>query len=255
MGPLTSVVFPGAAVPVTERAVTGSLGPGEVLTQARTTRGERVAVVHRPPGDDGGGGAGHVLFLYGNAMTLADTPAIRQVLGHRGHGVLCLDYLGYGLSEGTPSEGGCYRAAHAGLTLLEERYGAAPGGVDVVGWSLGSAVALHLGSRREVRSLTLLSPFSGVAAFALGVARLGGLARTPLGAAGPFAGVRRAARVRCPALLISGELDVVTPPAMARDLAAAMGDRARLVTIPVTGHDDLFSRPRTWVEVHRFLAR
>jgi pimeloyl-ACP methyl ester carboxylesterase len=198
VGPLTSVVFPGAAVPVTERQITGSLGPGEALTEARTTRGERVAVVHRPPSGDGAGGpGGHVLFLYGNAMTLADTPAIRQVLGHRGHGVLCLDYLGYGLSEGAPSEGGCYRAAHAGVSLLEERYGAAPGGVDVVGWSLGSAVALHVASRREVRSLTLLSPFSGVAAFALG-------------------------------------------------MAAAMGDRARLVTIPGTGHNDLFSRPETW---------
>jgi pimeloyl-ACP methyl ester carboxylesterase len=253
VGPLTSVVFPGAAVPVTEREVAGSLAPGEELAEARTTRGERVAVVHRPP-SGGTTPGGHVLFLYGNAMTLADTPAIRQVLGHRGHGVLCLDYLGYGLSEGTPSEGGCYRAAHAGLTLLEERYGAAPGGVDVVGWSLGSAVALHVASRREVRSLTLLSPFSGVAAYALGVARLGGLRRTPLGGAGPFAGVRRAARVRCPVLLVSGELDAVTPPAMARDLAAAMGDRARLVPIPGTGHNDLFSRPETWVEVHRFLA-
>jgi len=255
VGPLTSVVFPGAAVPVSEREVTGSLAPGEELTEARTTRGERVAAVRRPPaGQSGAGPSGHVLFLYGNAMTLADTPAIRQVLGRRGHGVLCLDYLGYGLSEGSPSEGGCYRAAHAGLSLLEERYGAAPGGVDVVGWSLGSAVALQVASRRDVRSLTLLSPFSGVAAYALGVARLGGLARTPLGGAGPFAGARRAARVRCPALLVSGELDAVTPPAMARDLAAAMGDRARLVTIPGTGHNDLFGRPGTWVEVHRFLA-
>jgi pimeloyl-ACP methyl ester carboxylesterase len=255
VGPWESVVFPGAAVPVTEREVAGSLAPGEELTQAPTTRGERVAVVHRPPGRGGRDVRnGHVLFLYGNAMTLADTPAIRQVLGRRGHGVLCLDYLGYGLSEGTPSEGGCYRAAHAGLSLLQERYGAEPGGVDVVGWSLGSAVALHVASRREVRSLTLLSPFSGVAAYALGVARLGGLRRTPLGGAGPFAGVRRAARVRCPALLVSGELDVVTPPSMARDLATAMGDRARLVTIPGTGHNDLFSRPETWVEVHRFLA-
>jgi len=41
---------------------------------------------------------------------------------------------------------------------------------------------------------------------------------------------------------------------MARDLAAAMGDRARLVSIPGTGHNDLFGRPETWVEVHRFLG-
>ena len=253
MGPLTSVVFPGAGVPVTRERVEASLAPHEVLTEARTSRGERVAAVHRPPADAAPGPHRHVLFLYGNAMTLADTPPLRHVLAHRGHGVLCLDYLGYGLSDGSPTESGCYRAAHAGLSLLHERYGAAPEDVDVVGWSLGSAVALHVASRRDVRSLTLLSPFSGVASYALGVARLGRLGATPLGAAGPFAGARRAAAVRCPTLLVGGEADRVTPPAMARDLAAAMGDRARLVLVPGTGHNDLFSRPETWVEVHRFL--
>ena len=44
----------------------------------------------------------------------------------------------------------------------------------------------------------------------------------------------------------------MTPPAMARDLAAALGERARLVLVPDAGHNDLFSRPQTWVEVHRF---
>jgi pimeloyl-ACP methyl ester carboxylesterase len=186
-------------------------------------------------------------------MTLADTPPLRRVLAHRGHGVVCPDYLGYGLSEGSPTEGGCYRAAHAGLSFLAGQ-GVPPGEVDVVGWSLGSAVALHVASRRDVRSLTLLSPFSGVASYALGVARLGRLGATPLGAAGPFAGVRRAARVKCRTLLVTGADDAVTPPAMARHLAAALGDRARLVVLPGTGHDDLFGRSRTWVEVHRFLV-
>jgi pimeloyl-ACP methyl ester carboxylesterase len=254
VGPLTSVVFPGAGVPVTRERVEGALAPHEVLTEARTSRGERVAVVHRPPTDAGPGPHRYVLFLYGNAMTLADTPPLRHVLAHRGHGVLCLDYLGYGLSEGSPTESGCYRAAHAGLSLLHERYGAAPHDVDVVGWSLGSAVGLHVASRRDVRSLTLLSPFSGVASYALGAARLGRLGGTPLGAAGPFAGVRRAAAVRCPSLLVSGESDRVTPPAMARALAAALGERARLVVVPGAGHNDLFSRPQTWVEVHHFLG-
>jgi pimeloyl-ACP methyl ester carboxylesterase len=253
VGPLTSVVFPGAAVRVTRGQVEAGLAPYEVLTETRTSRDERVAVVHRAPTAGAPSPARHVLFLYGNAMTLADTPPLRHVLAHRGHGVLCLDYLGYGLSAGSPTEAGCYRAAHAGLAFLE-RSGVAPRDVDVVGWSLGSAVALHVASRRDVRSLTLLSPFSGVAPYALGVARLGRLGGTPLGAAGPFAGVRRAAAVRCPTLLVSGAEDRLTPPVMARALAGALGERARLVMLPGTGHNDLFGRSQTWVEVHRHIA-
>lgn len=240
-------MFPGAAVAVDPEKIRAGLGPGETLQETLTSRSERVFLIRRAPRR----GKSHVLFLYGNAMTLADTADLREALSRNGHGVVCVDYPGFGLSEGTPSEAGCYRAADAALSVLEERYGVPAWAVDIVGWSLGSAVALQAASQRQVRKLALLSPFSGVATVLLGIL---GLPETPLGRIGPFAGARRASRVTCPTLMISGELDRMTPTSMAHDLLARIPAPAELVIVPGVGHNDLFAAPEVWQRLLRFLG-
>jgi pimeloyl-ACP methyl ester carboxylesterase len=240
------MVFPGASVPVTPEQVDAALRTGEERLEARTSHGERVAVVVKP-----GTSGRFILFLYGNAMTIADTPQIRAVLSQGGASVICFDYLGYGLSEGEPSEAGCYRSAHAAMNLIEDKLGAARGSVDVVGWSVGSAVSLHLASHRAIRRLVLLSPFAGIAPYLLAPF---GLHRTRLKRLGPFAGASRAGDVQSPALLITGEADVQTPPWMADDLAADMHGPTEVVKIPGVGHNDLFSEPSVWRRVLAFLA-
>jgi hypothetical protein len=244
---VSSMVFPGSSVPITARQVQAGLRAGEQRQDVRTSRGERVGIVHRPPSVPGR----YVLFLYGNAMTVADTPPIRAVLASDGAGVVCVDYLGYGLSEGEPTEGGCYRAAHAALDVIEQQFGAAPGSVDVVGWSLGSAVGLQVASHRAVNRLVLMSPFAGLAPYLLGPLRL---QHTPLRRLGPFAGANRVNQVRCPVLLITGTADEVTPPWMARDLAAGLPGSPELVLIPGAGHNDLFAQPAVWRRALDFLG-
>lgn len=250
------MVFPGAGRDVRPVEVERGLTAGERLVMAPTSADEQVAMVLRAPPGVLLTAPPEVpmrctLFLYGNAMVLADTPQIRAVLADDGAGVVCVDYVGYGLSPGAPSERGCYRAAHAALEAAEQIAG--PGGVDVVGWSLGSAVALQLAASRDVRRLVLLSPMSGVAPYVLAPVRLAGSALRYLG---PFAGPGRAAKVRCPVLLISGTADELTPTSMAQDLAAAF--RARpgdpgtdLMLVDGARHNDLFSHSEIW---HRTLA-
>ncbi|MFI7585667.1 alpha/beta hydrolase [Spongisporangium articulatum] len=241
----TGLVFPGAAREVTDPG----LAPGEELVRTATAAsGEEVALVTRP-------GPGHraTVFLYGNAMVMADTGPVRRVLGDDRATVVCVDYVGYGLSPGTPGEGGCYRAAHAAFDHAESLVGA--GNVDVVGWSLGSAVALELATRRSPGRLVLLSPMSGVSGYVLSPLRLQG---TPLRRLGPFAGVGRAARVRCDVLLVSGTDDRLTPTWMARDLAAQFerrpGLRTELMLVDGAQHNDLFSYPQVWRRTLSFLS-
>lgn len=57
------------------------------------------------------------------------------------------------------------------------------------------------------------------------------------------ANLRQLARIRIPTLVITGAADVVTPPANARILAAAIPG-ARLHLVPGAGHSFLFQRPR-----------
>jgi len=59
------------------------------------------------------------------------------------------------------------------------------------------------------------------------------------------AGLERAAQVRCPALLLLGEKDRMTPPHGAQALAAALREHAhtRVITLPGSGHNLMGERP------------
>ena len=122
--------------------------------------------------------------------------------------------------------------------------------VTLIGWSLGSAVAIDLASRREVRAQILLSPLTSLLACAIDLARIG---KTSF-AIGPFDALSKARSVDCPTLIISGSKDALTRPWMANELTKAMGGHARLVSLPGVGHNDMLSSgERLWNVVKDFL--
>src|SRR6516164_1604158 len=90
-----------------------------------------------------------------------------------GYGVACVEYAGYGVSSGSPSEYGCYRSADAAVAYLRQQALAALDRVTLIGWSLGSAVAIDLASRRDVRAQVLLSPMTSLLACAIDLTRIG----------------------------------------------------------------------------------
>jgi hypothetical protein len=122
--------------------------------------------------------------------------------------------------------------------------------VTLIGWSLGSAVAVDLASRRGVRAQVLLSPLTSLLACAIDLARIG---KTSF-AIGPFDALSRARNVDCPTLIIGGSEDALTRPWMANELTKAMGGHVRLVSLPGVGHNDMLrSGERLWNVVQDFL--
>ena len=108
-------------------------------------------------------GAGAVLYCHGNAGNLS----------HRGRsivamaeslkvGVLIFDYPGYGKSEGSPTEMGCYAAADAGYAWLTETKNVDPARIILYGGSMGGGVAVDLASRRDHRALILAKTFTSM---------------------------------------------------------------------------------------------
>ena len=80
-----------------------------------------------------------------------------------GLNVLIPDYVGYGMSGGSPSEKGCQATADAAYDYLVSTRGIDPRRIIAAGWSLGGAVAIDLASRRQVGGLIAFSSFtSGV---------------------------------------------------------------------------------------------
>jgi uncharacterized protein len=211
-----------------------------------TTRGERIGLIIRPPADN----QRWIVFFYGIGMTVAGTWPVRRWLGNAGYGVVCVEYAGFGVSSGSPSEYGCYRSADAAITYLQRQASIALDQVTLIGWSLGSAVAIDLARRRDVRAQVLLSPMTSLVASAIDLARIG---KTSF-AIGPFDALSRARSVDCPTLIISGSEDALTRPWMANELTKAMGGHARLVSLPGVGHNDMLrSGERLWNVVKDFL--
>lgn len=223
-----------------------TLQPGEELVWRETICGERIGLVIRPPADK----QRWIVFFYGIGMTVAGTWPVRRWLGSAGYGVVCVEYAGFGVSSGSPSEYGCYRSADAAITYLQQQASIPLDQVTLIGWSLGSAVAIDLACRCDVRAQVLLSPMTSLLACAIDLARIG---KTSF-AIGPFDALSRARSVTCPTLIISGSEDALTRPWMAHKMTKAMGGHAGLVSLPGVGHNDMLrSGERLWNVVKDFL--
>jgi pimeloyl-ACP methyl ester carboxylesterase len=246
MSLLSRVIYPGASRSIGVEQVTRALRPEEELIWRVTVRDERIGLVIRPPST----GQSWIIFFYGNGMTVAGTAHTRQRLASAGYGVVCVEYAGYGVSSGSPSEYGCYRSADAAISYLQQEASATLDQVTLMGWSLGSAVSMDLASRREVRAQILLSPLTSLFAAALDLAYLGKAAFS----AGPFNALSRAKSVACPTLIVSGSNDRLTRPWMAGELTKVMGRHARQVNLSGVGHNDMLgSGVRLWDVVTDFL--
>ena len=96
----------------------------------------------------------------------------------------------------------------------------------------------------------LLSPWTSLLACGIDLARLGKVSF----AAGPFDALSRARSVDCTTLIVSGSEDALTRPWMANELTKAMGDNARLVSLPGVGHNNMLGAGgRLWSVVEDFL--
>jgi pimeloyl-ACP methyl ester carboxylesterase len=102
------------------------------------------------------GNAGHMDFYWPRAKLLAN------VNGQNNYGVLMIDYRGYGLSEGTPSESNLYEDSRAAVSWLADN-GLTSDRFMMYGFSLGSAPALELtanGADLSPSKIMLESPFA-----------------------------------------------------------------------------------------------
>jgi pimeloyl-ACP methyl ester carboxylesterase len=244
--PISKVIYSGATQSIDAGQVRRTLRPGEELIWRETVRNERIGLIIRPPV----GRRRWIVFFYGNSMTLLGTESIRQRLGDLGYGVACAEYAGFGVSSGSPSERGCYRSADAAIAYLQQEASATIDQVTLIGWSLGTAVAVDLASRREVAAQILLSPLTSLFATTMDLMHLG---KTTL-PVGPFNALSRAKSTECPTLIVSGSDDKLTRPWMANELKKAMGRRARQVNLSGVGHNDMLnSGDRLWDVVTDFL--
>lgn len=125
-----------------------------------------------------------VLYFHGNHHSLEPYYDRVQILWKMGFTVFSFDYRGFGRSGGTPSEEGLYADSRAALDQVVQRLTAdlaedatvptpAQLGIEYYGYSLGSALAVQLGTEQEPAALITEAALSGAQAFLDDAAGLG----------------------------------------------------------------------------------
>jgi hypothetical protein len=166
-------------------------------------------------------------------------------------GWLFINYRGFGLSEGEPSE----RVVLADTRLIYD-YAAARPDVDatkivVLGRSLGTYFTVALASSRALRGAILATPFDSIAA--VGEERFPWL---PVGLIlnGRYDAAAMAPKIKVPALFVLAENDDVTPAENGAALARAWGGPQKTVTLAGARHYGIERRHEFWNAVTNFLS-
>ena len=216
--------------------------PGEDLTPARygvpfdavdigTSDGERLRAWWLPHEH----AHAQVVYFHGNGGNLSVWSDILVETHRRGFSVLAVDYRGYGLSTGSPSERGLYLDAEAALEVFHERLRRP--GVPVVYWgrSLGTAVAAFAASRRQPDGVVLEAGFRDARTLTreypiLWIFSWFSSYRFPT--------AEWMASARVPALVMHGTADSVVPFRQGQWLFESLGGDKRFFAIEGADHND-----------------
>jgi uncharacterized protein len=238
----TRMIFPGASTQGQQGAQVRYRADTE-LVDLTTSTGEHVTALFGPALTSDGWAEPRaaerpsVIYFYGNAMCLNYATAEFDRFRRLGLNVLIPDYVGYGMSGGTPSERGCQATADAAYDYLVSRRAVDPQQIIAAGWSLGGAVAIDLAARRRIGGLITFSTFTSTNDMARAI--------FPLRLPGwffvhRFESLRKLPTIACPILLGHGRLDSLVPFVMFERLAAAARAPVTTLVIEQADHNDFY---------------
>ncbi len=196
------------------------------------------------------GGMPTIVVFHGNAGHIGHRFDKLRFLIDAGHGLLLVEYRGYGGNPGSPTEDGLYADADAALAFLAGR--AVPSERTVLyGESLGSGLAVEAARRTRVGAVILEAPFTSVADVAAAIYWYVPARRLVLDR---FDSTAKIAAIGCPLLILHGERDNVVPARYGRALHEAAREPKELWIAPEGDHNDLYDHGAREV-VLEFLAR
>ena len=225
----------------------GTLGIRYEALSLATSDGERVAAWLVEPRDP----IADVVYFHGNGGNLSVWLPVVASLHAMRLRVLAVDYRGYGLSTGSPSEQGVYRDAEAVARYAAQHRSAGP----LVFWgrSLGGPIAASASRVVRPDGLILESTFVDKAAV---IRRQPLLRALNLFASYRFSTVEMLGDFDRPVLVLHGDRDGIVPFSLGQELYGRLGGPKRLVRIEGADHNDFFdiSRESYWTPVLEFVG-
>ena len=223
-------VFPGHT---SQGKISSHVAPprGAEMIPLRTRRDQRIKAIFSPAARPH---APTFLFFYGNDMCLRAAMPAFELLRSLGINVLVPEYVGFGLSDGKPSEANCYATADAAYEFLVNHQNIDPRTLVVGGCSLGGAVAIDLAYRRHVAGVATLVTFTSLREMAR---RFYPAFLVSLMLRWRFPSEEKIRRVKCPVLIGHSRTDKFVPFWMADRLAAAAAGPVSRLTLDNADHN------------------
>jgi fermentation-respiration switch protein FrsA (DUF1100 family) len=191
-----------------------------------------------------------MLFFHGNGGNISHRIEKIHLLCYPEISSLMIDYHGYGLSQGKPSETSCYLDALTSWDFLTQKQGVDPKRIVLFGESLGGAVAVDLSMKKEVGAVILESTFTSIGEvmgrFIPGAGRF---------LKGKFNSLSKIASLKSPLLILHGDEDELVPYALGRKLFAEANDPKEFFTIQGAHHNDTYEvGGKAYVQkIHQFI--
>ena len=161
--------------------------------------------------------------------------------------VYLVNYRGYGGSSGSPSEAGLFEDAEAVFDRIRKNHAM----VSVIGRSLGSGVAVHLASVRDVGRIVLVTPYDSVMSVAKSQFAIFPVS---LMLKDRFDSYSKADDIDVPTLVLLAEDDRIIPHRHSERLVTALApEQLRLQTIRNTNHDSIVQSEEYLRALHEFL--
>ena len=187
-----------------------------------------------------------IIYFGGNAEGVAyNADSFTEMFAD--YTVYLVHYRGYGGSSGEPTEQGIYSDALHIYDVVKTRHD----GVSVIGRSLGSAVATHLASERDVQKLILITPFDSAQALAQSQFPVYPMS---LLLKDKHDSLSRAGRIKSEVMVIAAAEDKVIPMRHTTRLLEGFSQEVKFHVIEGAGHNDLSDTPKYSVLLHEFMS-
>ena len=220
--------------------------------------------IDSPPSASFGGTAKVLLFLHGNAENISGNLDHASKFQKFGFSVLIVDYRGYGISDGSFSDGGfpteksVYQDVETAWNYLVEERGISPEQIVIYGHSLGGAIAIELASHHpEADSLIIEGTFTCMRDMADYQYSYLGIFPIDLLLKNHFASMNKVGSLKMPVLFIHGQDDDVVPYWMSEALFEVASEPKQLLLVPGADHNNVasLSGEEYWQAVRRLVER
>jgi len=189
-----------------------------------------------------------IIYFGGNAEEVSGQLMALEPLN--GWSLLLVNYRGYGLSEGSPSEKHLFNDAVLLYDTFSKRADVDSNKIVAFGRSLGTGVAVYLASQRPLKGVILVSPYDSMRQLAQKI-----YPYVPVSylLKHHFDSLALAPSLKIPMLALIAAKDKTIPPSHSFALIEAWGGVTQQEIIPDTDHNNITVGLRYWEYISAFL--